>query len=203
MNKHTADKVFRLATLSLIINIVYGIYNIVVGVTSPSWWFLTAGTYYLILSVVRYFVLRVNKNSVENFLKPFTGIMLMVLSIPLAGMVVLASVKDRGTDFHEIAMITIALYTFVKITLASINLAKSRGHMPERIKILRNISFADAFVSIFSLQRSMLVSFEGMQADEIRIMNIATGSAVCIIVFFLGLNLIRKKKTTLTENIGR
>ena len=59
---------------------------------------------------------------------------------------------------------------------------------------LINISFVDALVSIVSLQRSMLVSFDGMTATEIRIMNVATGSAVCIIVFLLGLNLVRNKK---------
>lgn len=190
------NKVFKSAILSLVINIIYGIYNIIVGVIMPSWWFLTAGTYYLILSIVRYFVLRAKKNSIKNFLKPFTGIMLMVLSVPLSGMVVLASVKDRGTDYHEIIMITIALYTFTKFTLAAINLVKSKMNTPERIKILRNISFADAFVSIFSLQRSMLVSFEGMPPNEIRIMNIVTGSVVCVIIFMLGLNLIYNKRLT-------
>ncbi len=188
------NKVYKLAILSLVINIIYGIYNIIVGVIMPSWWFLTAGTYYLILSIVRYFVLRAKKNSINNFLKPFAGIMLMVLSVPLSGMVILASVKDRGTDFHEIIMITIALYTFTKLTLAIINLVKSKRNTPERVKVLRNISFADAFVAIFSLQRSMLVSFAGMPAKDIRIMNIATGSAVCVIIFLLGLNLVFKKK---------
>lgn len=187
------NKVFKMATLSLVINIVYGVYNIVIGVITPSWWFSTAGTYYLILSIVRYSVLRARESSIESFLKPFTGVMLMLLSVPLAGMVVLASVKDRGTDFQEIVMITVALYTFTKITLSTINLVKSKKNTPERVKILRNISFADAFVSIFSLQRSMLVSFGGMPANDIRIMNIVTGSAVCVIVFFLGLNLICNK----------
>ena len=52
----------------------------------------------------------------------------------------------------------------------------------------------DAFVSIFALQRSMLVSFEGMSEAEIVIMNAALGSAVCVIVFLLGANLLRNKK---------
>lgn len=188
------NNVYKTAMLSLLINIIYGIYNIVVGVIMPSWWFLTAGAYYLILSIVRYFILRAKKNSINNFLKPFAGIMLMVLSVPLSGMVVLASVEDRGTDFHEIIMITIALFTFTKLTLAIINLVKSKRNTPERVKVLRNISFADAFVAIFSLQRSMLVSFAGMPAKDIRIMNIATGSAVCVIIFLLGLNLVLKKR---------
>ena len=88
----------------------------------------------------------------------------------------------------------LALYTFTKLTLAIINLVKSKRNTPEREKVLRNISFADAFVAIFSLQRSMLVSFAGMPAKDIRIMNIATGSAVCVIIFLLGLNLVLKKR---------
>ena len=189
-------KSFNTAALSLLINIVYGAYNFFLGITTPSVWFLTAGTYYLILSIVRLFILSAKKDSVKALLKPFAGAMLMLLSVPLAGMVILASLKDRGTDFHEIPMITIALYTFIKITLSTVNMVKAKHNTPEKVKVLRNISFADAFVSICSLQRSMLVSFGEMPANEIRIMNIATGSAVCLIVFSLGLNLILNKKAT-------
>jgi hypothetical protein len=40
----------------------------------------------------------------------------------------------------------------------------------------------------------MLVSFEGMTETEILIMNALLGVAVCVIVFLLGLNLLRNKK---------
>jgi hypothetical protein len=39
----------------------------------------------------------------------------------------------------------------------------------------------------------MLVSFEGMTALEIQIMNAATGTAVCVAVFVLGINLLQKR----------
>ena len=91
-------------------------------------------------------------------------------------------------------MIAIAVYAFSKMTIATVNFVKSRQSTSAKLITLRNISFADAFVSIFSLQRLMLVSFEGMTETEIQIMNLATGSAVCIIVFLLGLNLMRNKK---------
>ena len=109
--------------------------------------------------------------------------------------VILAFVKDRGMVFHLIVMLAIAVYAFTKITLATIKWIKARKSKSVKLITLRNISFADAFVSIFSLQRSMLVSFEGMTEMEIRIMNVATGSAVCIIVFLLGLNLLHTKNT--------
>ena len=180
--------------ISLIFNILYCVYHIVFGAVTASWWFLTIGIYYAVLSIMRFVVLRYKGNN--RILVRFTGAMLIVLSISLVGTVILAFVKDRGTVFPLIAMLAIATYTFTKITLATIKWIKARKSTSVKRLTLRNISFANAFVSVYSLQRSMLVSFEGMTKTEIRIMNLATGSAVCIIVFLLGLNLFCSKKIT-------
>ncbi len=185
------DKTLKFALISLIFNVAFGAYHLVFGIVSNSWWLLTLGSYYLILSIVRFTVLCTK--SKEQFITKFTGWMLMVLSIPLLGTVILSVVRDRGHEFHMIVMIAMATYAFTKVTLATINI-KSRRSTSGALITLRNISFADAFVSIFALQRSMLVSFEGMTETEILIMNAALGSAVCVIVFMLGLNLVRSKK---------
>ncbi len=186
------DKMPKLAIVSWALNMAYSAYHVIFGVVTRSWWLFTIGVYYAILSVVRLAVLR--SKGKESFIVRFTGIMLMILSLPLAGTVVLAFMKDRGGVFGEIAMIAMATYAFTKLTLATVNLIKSQRGTSAKQMTLRNISFADAFVSIFSLQRSMLVSFEGMSAVEIRIMNVALGSAVCVTVFLLGFNLVNHKK---------
>ena len=162
------------------------------GLVTNSWWLLKLGSYYLVLSLVRFMVLR--SKSKERFIAKFTGWMLILLSIPLVGTVILSVVRDRGHERHMIVMIALAAYTFTKITLATIKLIKARRSSSATLITLRNISFADAFVSIFALQRSMLVSFEGMTETEIVIMNATLGSAVCVIVFLLGLNLVRNRK---------
>ena len=186
------DRTLKLALVSLLFNMVYSAYHIIFGITTHSWWLFTIGIYYAILSIVRFVVLR--HKGKKHFVIRFTGIMLMVLSLSLIGTVILAFVKDRGTEFHLIVMLTIAVYAFTKITLATIKWIKARKSQSAKLITLRNISFVDAFVSIFSLQRSMLVSFEGMTETEIRIMNTATGCGVCIIVFMLGLNLFHQKE---------
>ena len=186
------DKSLKLALASLIFNITFVAYYLIFGIVSKSWWLLTLGSYYLLLSFVRFFVLRAKKSG--RFTTKFTGIMLMVLSVPLAGTVILSAVRDRGHKLHMIVMIAMAAYAFTKITLATINLIKSRRSVSATLITLKNVSFADAFVSIFALQRSMLVSFEGMTETEIVIMNAVLGSAVCVIVFLLGLNLVKSKK---------
>jgi divalent metal cation (Fe/Co/Zn/Cd) transporter len=186
------DKTSKLALASLIFNIAFAVYHLVLGLVTGSWWLLTLGSYYLILSIVRFVVLR--SGAREGFITKFTGWTLIILSVPLCGTVILSVVRDRGHELHMILMIAMATYAFTKITFATINLIKARRSTSAALITLRNISFADAFVSIFALQRSMLVSFEGMNELEIMIMNASLGSAVCIIVFLLGLNLVRSRK---------
>lgn len=186
------DKLRISAFASLLFNTAFAIYHLVSGAFASSWWLLTLGSYYLILTLLRFAVLRFSRN--ERFTVRLTGYMLMILSVPLIGTVILSTVRDRGHDLHMIIMIAMATYAFTKITVATVNLVKSRHSNDATLVTLRNISFADAFVSIFALQRSMLVSFEGMSEAETVIMNAVFGSAVCIIVFLLGLNLLRTKK---------
>ena len=186
------DRPLKLALGSLAFNIAFATYYLVMGLVTNSWWLLTLGSYYLVLSLVRFMVLR--SKSKERFIAKFTGWMLILLSIPLVGTVILSVVRDRGHERQMIVMIALAAYAFTKITLATIKLIKARRSSSATLITLRNISFADAFVSIFALQRSMLVSFEGMTETEIVIMNATLGSAVCVIVFLLGLNLVRNRK---------
>ena len=191
------DRTLKLALFSLIFNIAFAMYNIGFGVITHSWWLFTTGIYYAILSIVRFTVLQIKKQN--NFIKNFSGVMLMVLSLPLVGTVILAVVRDRGIVMHEIVMITMAMYAFTKITFAIINLIKARKSTSARLVILKNISLSDACVSIFALQRSMLVSFGDMSEIDICIFNGVIGSAVCVIVFLLGLNLVRNDKMLLTK----
>ena len=186
------DRTLKIAIASLVFNIAFAIYHLVMGLVTSSWWLLTLGSYYLILSTVRFAVLR--SKSKERFIAKFTGWMLMLLSIPLVGTVILSVLRDRGHKLHMIVMIAMAAYAFTKITLAIIKFIKARRSKSAILLTLRNISLADAFVSIFALQRSMLVSFEGMSEAEIVIINAALGSAVCIACFLLGLLLLLNRQ---------
>jgi len=187
-----------MAFVSLTFNAVFSAYHLILGVWSRSWWLITLGVYYLVLSVIRFYAL-ITKRQRASIMR-FVGVLLLILSIPLAGTVILAVVEDRGQKLHEILMIAMAAYAFTKITLATINLVKARKHNTPKQLILRNLSFADAFVSIFALQRSMLVSFGEMKVSHIMLFNILTGTAVWLIVLLLGINLIGGKTVTMVKS---
>lgn len=191
--------------IGLSINFVYALGNCVIGFVAHSWWFITVGAYYAVLTATRFSVLKIEGNTkevsdTERFVKRVTGILLVVLSLCLVGINVLSVVEERGTVFHEIIMIAIATYTFSKITVAIIGTVKARHCASPITMTLRNISLADAFVSIYSMQRSMLVSFPGMKPEEIQLFNILTGTAVWVIVLLLGINLIGGKRVNMAKS---
>ncbi len=193
------------AYVSIIINLAYAVGNCMIGFFTHSWWFITVGAYYAVLTITRFFILqikrKVNKNfGIDFFAKRVTGILLVVLSFCIVGVNILSALKERGTAFHEIVMIAIATYTFAKITIAIIGMVNARHTNSPVIKTLRNISLADACVSIYSMQRSMLVSFAGMNAREIFILNIFTGTAAWLIVLLLGINLIGGKYINMAKS---
>ena len=191
MEQSKNNKLIKTAAFSSSIDTVYAAANLFLGITESSWWFIMTGVYYLILSATRLTIIIINRTKRAYFAPKITGWMLMSTALPLLSIALLCSVKDVGSKFHEIVMITIALYAFSRITLAIINLIKAKKHKGTVESSLRSISLATALVSIASLQRSMLISFGSMSTDEIRLFNVMTSIGVCILVFLIGLLLFR------------
>lgn len=190
---------------SLAVNFLYALGNCAVGFLFHSWWFITVGAYYVVLSTARFSVLQVKRKAkgdhdTELFARRITGILLVILSLCIVGVNILSALKERGTAFHEIIMISIAAYTFTKITLAIVGMVQAKHAVSPVLKTLRNIALADACVSIYTMQRSMLQSFPGLTPAEIQLFNILTGTAVWLIVLFLGINLIGGKQVDMAKS---
>ncbi len=200
------------AVINLAISTAFGIFHCFLGFSQHSWWFMTLGAYYLVLSLARLSVLQVQRRAggdreIEVFARKITGILLLVLSLCLTGIVTLAAVEERGKVNHQIVMIAIAAFTTYKVTLAVIGLVRGRKKLSPTQQTLAAITMADALTAVYSLQRSMLVTFPGMTAGEIRLFNILTGTGVWLLVLLLGISLVdgrwkhgRKNRKNRREN---
>lgn len=156
------DYTFRtiLTTLpTFLINVVYTVYNGVIGVINQSAWFITMAVYYSLL-----------------------GILLLLLNLALSGVVLLTIAKGTAKTHSVIMVISIAAYTFYKITMAVINMVKVRKMQSPSLITIRNIGVADALVSILTLQTTMLASFQDTSTIDANQMNGITGLAVCILM---------------------
>ena len=130
MLKGSRKQIFQVALLSFIVNSLYALGNFALGIWSKSYWFLTMGAYNLILAIMRVSIVLSNKKNEKNiseiFIQRFIGVMIILLGCILCGSVYLSINFDVSHKFHEIIMITIATYTFTKITLAIINYERNK-----------------------------------------------------------------------------
>ena len=87
-------------------------------------------------------------------------------------------------------VIAFAAYAFYKITMAILGVIKSQKQADLTLRAVRNVSLADALVSIFSLQTALLFSYGA--GGGYAAANMATGSAVCLLTIAMGIKMIVK-----------
>ncbi len=193
---------------SFAINVAYTVYNGVIGIMNQSAWFITMAVYYSLLGIMRYYAVNTERKTSRMEDRELIrkkqisvirtdGSLLLLLNLALSGVVLLTIAKGTTKTHSEIIVISIAAYTFYKITMAVINMVKVRKMQSPILITLRNIGVADALVSLLTLQATMLASFRETSSLDPNRMNGITGLAVCILIAALGVSMIcytRKKK---------
>lgn len=189
------------ATAAFVCNLLYALYHCVLGIINLSLWLITMCAFYGILATMRFAAVlceRKNKqlssDDTERFVMKLSGILLAVLSFLLAAINYISLSQNIAVKYGESIMITIATYTFYKITLAVIRAVKQHKIPSPLLKTIRSISYAEVAASVLTLQRSMLVSFGTMDARQIYLMNSLTGAGVCLFVLALGISMLIKRK---------
>ena len=211
--KEQHSQIILFAFFNFFLNLLYAFYHGVLGVINQSVWFIITCAYYVVLSTMRLSAVlckRKNKNTssddIEYFVMKLCGVLLILLSFILAGAVYISLSQNIATRYSEIVMITIAAYTFYKITMTIIKAVKQHKIPSPLLSVIRSIGYAEAAASVLTLQRSMLVSFGEMSNTDIYTMNILTGSAVCLFVLILGIAMIirgiKRKDQSLWQNLN-
>lgn len=194
---------------AFLINVAYTVYNGVIGIMNQSVWFITMAVYYSLLGIMRYRAVSTGRKisrlddreqirKKELSVIKTDGILLLVLNLALSGVVLLTIAQDTAKRYSEIMVISIAAYTFYKITMAVVNMVKVRKTKSPILITIRNIGAADALVSMLTLQAAMFASFQDKNSLNTNQMNAITGLSVCILISILGISMIwyawKKKK---------
>ena len=189
-------RIVAAAGCSFLLNLLYALYNGVLGLTGRSLWFTAMCAYYVILGTARFSAILCGHGSTpesptgtEYFVMRLSGILLALLSLLLSGVTYISLSQNIAARHDEIMMITIAAYTFFKLGMAVTRAIRQRKGPAPLPAVIRSIGYAEAAASVFTLQRSMLVSFGAMSAEKIHTLNVLTGAAVCLFVLLQGLRL--------------
>lgn len=182
------------AASAFVLNLLYALYHCVLGILDLSLWFIAMCAFYGILATMRFSAVLCGRRDhyelfvdIEYFVMKLSGILLILLSFVLAAVIYISLSQNIAAKYGEIIMITIATYTFYKITMAIVKAVKQHKNPSPLLAVIRNISYAEVAASILTLQRSMLASFGSMEKEQMRAMNAITGAVVCLFVLTLGI----------------
>lgn len=197
-------RAFVYAACSIVFNICYVVFGIIIANLEQSAWLGVLVGYHVFLIIPRATVFHITKRGdgdkqAQNFRAyAYCGFALMLLA--LAVIPVIRMVMDDRNTYNTlfissiVYVIAIATYSFVKLGIALYNLRKVRKSDDMSLKAIKNVSFADALISIFALQAMMLKELSGTASPVV--MNPVTGGLVALFIFAMGLYMLvagRKK----------
>lgn len=185
----------------LILNLIFAIFNGVIGIASHSPWFGTLSAYYILLSIMRFWAVRYDKQTSqfshtkkqilnEIIIYKKCGIMFIVMTAALCGAVILLLSSKGGKQYPGFTIYAVAAYTFYKVIISVINMLKAGKLKSPILMTVRSIGYIDACVSVLSLQTAMFAAFSKETKDIEKLMNGITGIIVCLIVLSVGVSCI-------------
>lgn len=190
--------------LSLLANVLYSVFQLGLGFYHHSVWFYSLSVYYLLLAVMRFFLVNYAKNhkpgqnfAEENARYRFCGFVLLTMNTTLSAIVFFIIRENRAFVHHEITTIAMAAYTFTAFTLAIVNVVRYKKFNSPVLSASKAVSLVSAIVSMLALETAMLTAFgsEGQEAFR-QIITSVTGVAVVLITLFIAISMIIKSYKT-------
>lgn len=184
---------------SFLWNTGYAAFQLGLGIFHASSWFYSLAAYYVALAIMRYLLgiyLKKNepgKNLCDELIRyRACGIIFLIMNVALFMMMFYTVFYGRSVNHHEITTIAIAAYTFFTFTKAIINVVKYRKYDSPVFSAAKAISLACAAVSMFTLESTMLETFDDgeMTSTGKLIFMIAGGAAVFAFIIAMAVYMI-------------
>ena len=183
-------------------NVIYAILKFLAGVYFRSVWIGAVAVYYIILSLIRFGLLkrqRAGKKYSEEEQKlyglksyRFCGGLIFLLNIAVSGLVVQMVWQNKSYSYPGFLIYAFAAYAFYCLIMAIRNMAKYRKMEQPILSAAKMLSFACALISILTMQTAMLTQFGNGQEDFARLMNSMTGGSVCLLIFGMAVWMVRR-----------
>lgn len=196
-NRYVNDVSYKVRVslyISLGINFFYSVFKLVSAFIYSSFWWGAIAVYYIILSGIRFLLLRYMRSDGQHILSDWKwyslcGIFMVLINLSLSGIIFQMVWQNRANTYHEIILIAMATYTFYTVTVSIIDLIKFRKHRSPALSAAKAIRFAAALVSLLSLETAMIAQYG--ESDLFRqVMVGLTGAGVSIIVLGMSVYMI-------------
>lgn len=208
VSRYRADIVFKTKIsllLSLALNTGYAVLRFVTGIFYGSAWLITLAAYYTLLLTMRILLLlHINRNTRDMAAEwkrcRACGVVLLFMNIVLTGMVVLVLRRGEGFAYPGYLIYAMALYDFYTMTMAIVNLVKSRKRKSPVLTAAKVINVAAALIAMLSLETAMITQFGAEDGETFRHTMIAsTGGGICVIMAVMAVLMIARSTKNIRE----
>lgn len=184
---------------SFVLNIAYVVFQGVFAIVTGSAWYFSITAYYLTLSLMKgnifHSLTRYNTPQKSMRAYRYCGIMFIVLTLAMLGMIVLIYTSNMYFEYAGMMIYVVAAYTFYNLTMSIINIFKARKQDDLYVQSIRNINLVTSLVSIFVLQVAMFQAFSPINNTSFA--NGLTGACISLLVLALGIFMINKSNKLL------
>ena len=186
------------------VNFLYVVFRIVAGIRYASVWFISMAVYYLVLGILRVYLILCRRRKFADKLKSYrrTAWLLFLLNIPMGGMIFLMIRTNSGFSYPGYIIYLSAAYTFYTMIISVVNLVRFRRLGDPVLSAAKVLNFVSALMSILGLQTAMIARFSKNSDDYRKLMNTLTGSAVYGIVIVTAVYMIRRSKKLQEKEVG-
>lgn len=178
---------------SLLLNFIYGVFKLGVGVYYKSWWFITFAIYYLLLCFIRTALVKNIDNREKEYHKlKHTGIVLLFLNFILVGIILLIIKQNQIINYNGFLIYLVAIYDFYLIISAFISVLKHRRNHNPIIAASKCINLTVAMISMLSLEVAMVYQFGNNDSNFKLITTSCMGFVICLINSTMAIYMIMK-----------
>jgi hypothetical protein len=176
----------------LSVNLLFAAFYVFSSGRYASLWFGAVAAYYIILSVIRFVLLRNVKRALsrENQIRTyrFCGYLMFVLNVGMAGMIVQMVLKNVNSEYSTLMVYASAVYTFYYMIMAIINMVRFRKMDNPVLSAAKMLSFTGAIMSMFTLQTVMLSHYG--TGTNTQFVNALFGGAIFLAVLFMAIFMV-------------
>ena len=184
------------AIWSLFVSVIFALYNGFIGMYHASLWHGTISFYYFLLVIIRGIIIIAEKKVILSAGQEKAGdkvylaasVLLLILNISLIVPITIMVKQQKPVHLTIIPAIAMAAYTTYNISMAFINLRRSRNSSDSLVRLLRMIGFIDALVSILSLQNTLIMV--SAKEDSMKMMPLTAFTSAAILILIIILSVI-------------
>ena len=179
--------------LGLVVNVIYIGSNLHTALMHRSFWSSAVIVYYLMFILLRLYLLHARGKDDKTVIRSCltVGVLMLILTA-IAGVIIAHSViNENNLKYSGFVLVGFFIYTIYALTTSLLGMKKWLNDNQPLHFAARSVTFAEALMSVFNLQYSLLSTL-GLSATTLKRANAVGGFAVFFLIMLLGVSLVSR-----------